>query len=83
MRPELRIVYEELVGVRGPELTTRRPEELGIEGGEVTFARLHATVAQLGHVLVGMFGPGSGDRWQATLNPPRGWPRQRAGAQRR
>lgn len=71
LRPELRIVYEELVGVRGPELTTRLPSELGIEGGEVTFARLHATVAQRGHVLVGMFGAVDGEAPKTTLNPPR------------
>jgi hypothetical protein len=71
LRPELRIVYEELVGVRGPELTTRRPEELGLDGGEVTFAQLRSTVAARGAVLVGMFGVGDDGALRTFLNPPR------------
>lgn len=71
LRPELRIVYEELVGVRGPELTTCRPEELGLAPEEVTFAQLRVTVGVRGQVLVGMFGVGDDGAWRTSLNPPR------------
>jgi Trk K+ transport system NAD-binding subunit len=67
LRPELRIVYEELVGVRGPELTTRRADELGIQPDTVAFGALRATAAQLGYVLVGMVD----ERGSTQLNPPR------------
>lgn len=67
LRQELRAVYDQLLGTKGPELTFRRPGTYGLTGGERSFRELQAHVLARGDVLLGVR-----TRAGMELNPERG-----------
>lgn len=69
LRQELRAIFDQLLGSRGPELTFRPASTYGVEPGERTFRELQAAAIARGDILVGLrVGPiGT----PADLNPDR------------
>jgi ion channel POLLUX/CASTOR len=70
LRPELRAVYEELLGLRGADLASYAPADFGVEQAEASFRELAEAVARRSSVLVGIHAPAAG-AWSTHVNPPK------------
>src|SRR5690606_37875900 len=68
LRRELGVVYDELFGSGGAEITFRLASELGLAGRPVTFAECHDRVAQVGAIALGLR---IGHAANVRLNPAR------------
>jgi ion channel POLLUX/CASTOR len=73
LRPELRVVFEDLFGPHGPEIFFRPAEEYGLAGKEVDFETIRRAVADQNETPLGLRlpGPGSAAEAEIVLNPPR------------
>ena len=71
LRQELRAVFDQLLGSRGPDLACRAPSQYGVRTGEPTFRELEAAVLSRGDILLGIKDPAA-----FHLNPARDstWP---------
>jgi hypothetical protein len=71
LRQELRAVFDQLLGSRGPDLACRAPSHYGVRSGEPTFRELEAAVMSQGDILLGVKDPAT-----FHLNPARDstWP---------
>ena len=54
LRQELRAVFDQLLGSRGPDLACRRPAFYGARTGEPTFRELQAAAISHGDILLGV-----------------------------
>lgn len=72
LRPELRAVYEDLLGLRGAELSSYDADDFGIlEEGPWSFEALSEAVARRQGVLVGMHAREADGSWDTHVNPPK------------
>jgi hypothetical protein len=76
LRPELRVVIDELFTAGGPEISFRKPSEFGALPAHMTFAELAWHGRQLGETVLGLYrGAHSGRADQRLeINPPRDAP---------
>ena len=71
LRRELRVVFDELFGADGPEVTFRPAPQLGVVGS-TTFERVQASAVASGQIALGIRAPRPGaPRDGVRLNPPR------------